>query len=662
MGGDLSTRVAVVTGAGPTKPAFGTAFEVGVDDGGGRFYLTCAHVARQLVAEGILVAGAPASLIAAGDEQHGIDIAVLYLPPPDESATAGLPATPGRILPALPLRTPASAPGDPISILGARKFDAYLLTRPLAGSLGEEVFLAPVGRPDLRVLGWDVMLAEGGYVLQPGYSGSPVLHEPSGSVIGVVSHMANEAGSKGVAISVAGLAAFWPEGASALLDVPAAESHGYPDHAARTEPSTAPVTPNPMVNVSDRPATGAAAVVLPQELKRAADRGRLIPVIGAGVSFGAAGLPGWADFLRRCVTFLNDRGRTDVTLDDVESLIRDGSFEEAGRKVQDALRGIGGLAQMLRDTFDVAPERIGDRSALEAVWSVRSPMVLTTNYDRLLEMCAPIGQDVEALTWQNPVRLLVAARGTARNRAVVHLHGVHTDPDSVILGVGDYGRLSRDDAYAAFTRSLWTTHTLLYVGASTSGIGDPDFTRLFAWGRRAFPDNPVPHYALMLAGTVPPSERQLLYTEYKVEVIEYGPTHAALPSALAGLAPPLGVAADRNPGGGDGAFYIDESVEIPRPDIEQLERLVTAFGVLPSMRTLAKRNQIVRGLPEETAQRIPESNIPIEHVMGILEGCFDSGSFARLLGRVRFVEGPGSIPLRRLLYVVRELFPELVVA
>ena len=82
------------------------------------------------------------------------------------------------------------------------------------------------------------------------------------------------------------------------------------------------------------------------------------------------------------------------------------------------------------------------------IWPVPCELnriVLTTNYDRLLEESS----DHKPLHWQQIKAIRSATQMRERSHVVIHLHGVATSPKSVVLGSWQYQEL-RDDITARF--------------------------------------------------------------------------------------------------------------------------------------------------------------------------------------------------------------------
>ena len=95
-------------------------------------------------------------------------------------------------------------------------------------------------------------------------------------------------------------------------------------------------------------------------------------------------------------------------------------------------------------------------------------IVLTTNYDLLLEGASA---EHESLHWKqhDKVREAINVDGS---RAIIHLHGVATSTDSVVLGSWQYQAL-KEDFTAQFWQDVLLTRRLLFIGCG-AGLNDPN--------------------------------------------------------------------------------------------------------------------------------------------------------------------------------------------
>jgi chaperonin GroEL len=192
MSDSWQASVVLITSSDPSESHFGTGFVIDKDEQT-TCLLTCTHVVRDVGGpEKIEIAGTQARVIASNPEE-GADLAVLCVERPLE-------------IPPLPLYA-TSEKGKRFSTAGFQLDGKRFVIRELQGKLGEQVGVQMRGQAD-RLWAWDLEITDE-YLLQPGYSGSPVVDE-YGNVIGVVNTRRGE-GKTGVAISIEALRKVWPE-------------------------------------------------------------------------------------------------------------------------------------------------------------------------------------------------------------------------------------------------------------------------------------------------------------------------------------------------------------------------------------------------------------------------------------------------------------------
>jgi hypothetical protein len=195
---NLQDSVVLITSSIPNVDDFGTGFVLHRDEQGA-YVLTCAHVVRVVGGlEKVKVGGIPAVVVASGSEDR-IDLAVLRV--------EGLLDKPSLYLCAIGEKNKA------FRTAGFQLYGKRFMIRPLHGILGEQVGVETRGQT-MRTKAWDLKITDE-YLLQPGYSGSPVLDEASGYVMGVVSDRQGE-GKKGLAISIEALEETWQDRPAAI--------------------------------------------------------------------------------------------------------------------------------------------------------------------------------------------------------------------------------------------------------------------------------------------------------------------------------------------------------------------------------------------------------------------------------------------------------------
>jgi hypothetical protein len=199
---DVLDSIVLITSSESSRSRdFGTGFVIH-KEARAVYLLTCAHVVRDVGgSEKVIAGGIPATVIASGEKQ-GFDLAVLQVEELWDK-------------PQLSLCTSAEEE-QAFIIAGFYQFDPKSppAFRKIRGKLGEQISLASSDGRE-RINAWDLRI-EGEYYLQPGYSGSPVINQTSGCVLGVVTHQIGK-GEKGLAISIEALRKIWQEMPSGLI-------------------------------------------------------------------------------------------------------------------------------------------------------------------------------------------------------------------------------------------------------------------------------------------------------------------------------------------------------------------------------------------------------------------------------------------------------------
>jgi len=183
-------------------------------------------------------------------------------------------------------------------------------------------------------------------------------------------------------------------------------------------------------------------------------------------------LPSWKTLLLAAADKLRDSGK-DNDADLVRSQTNAGRYLMAAR---DAQKGLGGdWETFLKFYLDFGKDEI-DEDTLDlpkALWRLAHPVVVTTNYDRVLKLTHPNPGalnlwDIEAPTEQNDL-----LRGNLASPTLWYLHGRIGNASNVILTPDGYERLyGSDKAESEFSaakstlQALLKTHTFLFVGFS----------------------------------------------------------------------------------------------------------------------------------------------------------------------------------------------------
>lgn len=213
--------------------------------------------------------------------------------------------------------------------------------------------------------------------------------------------------------------------------------------------------------------------VIPEPLREAAESGRLVPFVGAGLS-RLAGCPGWDGFANRVVEQLRRAGQIDCA--DADHLARTPPrtrLSIALALARDATVEID-YADALNRGAGSTPEPDGAH-AYEHLSEIADTFV-TTNYDQLLDLL-PRGPasggsgapDSKRTAFHNPSDFTFEALDGGG--AVFHLHGSLANPAGMVVTTNDYLRHYANDRRGAgenpiltFLDDLFRLRTVLFLG------------------------------------------------------------------------------------------------------------------------------------------------------------------------------------------------------
>ncbi len=274
------------------------------------------------------------------------------------------------------------------------------------------------------------------------------------------------------------------------------------------------------------------------KLKYALSNRNVIPVIGAGVSMGAAGLPSWSRLIESGAAYLEKYGRklgvTKKTINALRSAPKRTPLIEVLGQLQELLGGAPDsdhYQAFLNAQF--SRPSVKDRTTLDALKKIGARVVVTTNYDLLLRDYGVV-PDAEIATWQDPGQILSLLRG---GRGIVHLHGRYDSPDSVILSKSDYARVVRRRKNSSeVARALFYSGVLLFVGSSLDGVTDPHLGAIlneFSKLHGPVLDKKMPHF-ILVKGEIEGTE-EVAFRKHGVEPIVYGDSFSDLPAFLGTL-------------------------------------------------------------------------------------------------------------------------------
>ena len=250
-------------------------------------------------------------------------------------------------------------------------------------------------------------------------------------------------------------------------------------------------------------------------------QGEVLPFVGSGVSLGITPslFPNWKTLLGLLAGRLPPAKAGKANL--IRSLAAENEFMTAAEMALDHL-GRGQFHDVMTETFGKDRPADVDLSLPQAVWALKAPRVVTTNYDRVLKWAHEPSWEVLNT---EPTKLGRLTKATPDKPAVWHLHGHVDHPDSgLILAPKDYDALYRDAAtvekheYAAAIfrlRDLISRHPLLFIGF---GLQDAYVMQAIKNVMEIFKRVLHPSYALLKKGEL---DAEHVRKEFNIEVIEF---------------------------------------------------------------------------------------------------------------------------------------------
>jgi hypothetical protein len=230
-----------------------------------------------------------------------------------------------------------------------------------------------------------------------------------------------------------------------------------------------------------------------EELKRACQRGFVIPFVGAGMSAGA-GLPGWKEYLLGlCVdaglnrATVRDRLEThsdyEGVMDDIVERLTHDRFERDFERAFQIPETITGAVTLLPKLFDNS--------------------VITTNFDRVLEKVYENDAKtfIEKVTGSGRVNAFFRAI-PAGERYLLKLHGNLDNAAERVLRKAEYeaayggdGNIRSDFPLPKLLKRLFTSYSFLFIGCSLSA--DRTIQTFMRVAGEEGPDSLPHHYALL---------------------------------------------------------------------------------------------------------------------------------------------------------------------
>ncbi len=251
---------------------------------------------------------------------------------------------------------------------------------------------------------------------------------------------------------------------------------------------------------------------IPKNLKERLRDGKVIPFVGAGVSMDVLDsetdkrlFPGWRELLERSANRLEEEnnGQHAAAVRALLNLPKP-DYPEVARLAREGL-GEAIWYRFLKEQFDYPRERAKAESLklAQAIWNLKSQLVITTNYDDVLHWALPPNTHPESWDIEAPAEMADFLGSGAKRPTIWHLHGQIHNKSEIILTHDGYALLYPEANKKALEvhykaalqtlHSLLASYTFLFIGFS---LDDAYFGMQLEGIKSIYQGANGPHYVL----------------------------------------------------------------------------------------------------------------------------------------------------------------------
>jgi hypothetical protein len=264
---------------------------------------------------------------------------------------------------------------------------------------------------------------------------------------------------------------------------------------------------------------------IPQRLVEAARQRNLVPLVGAGISKQAGdAFPNWHELLARMKEYaVADGFLPGSEGSEIDRLLDRGQFLMAAEAIRRAFPS-DEYERFLEEQFNPAWAQPVDIH--RALFRLQPPLILTTNYDRLIEdACSQQhGRAPTVVTYRDTH---IAQRYLQSGRPPQHpilfkIHGSVDEPQSIVLSDRDYRDLIyRQTGYRIVLSAIFLTHIVVMLGFS---LADREIILLLETLRESLKHPSDPDFIFLPRDSAGPLEIRRWREDFGVQVIAYDPS------------------------------------------------------------------------------------------------------------------------------------------
>ena len=213
-------------------------------------------------------------------------------------------------------------------------------------------------------------------------------------------------------------------------------------------------------------------------LREKAHTDKLIVFVGAGVSCNVEGMPSWYGLIQKmaesiqytkCSTCKKKTAKCKEICNFYDAYSND-EFLKIPQYVYNRSKKLYG--RVLRENID--HDRTIDAPLSNAILELAPAHIITTNYDKLIEICQSVQRDNYGVIIDDKDLL-----DSTKKKYIIKMHGDIDYPDTIILKESDYLEYSQKHVLIEmFVKSLLADHTILFLGYS---LNDYNIKLIISW-------------------------------------------------------------------------------------------------------------------------------------------------------------------------------------
>ena len=255
----------------------------------------------------------------------------------------------------------------------------------------------------------------------------------------------------------------------------------------------------------------------PVEMMKSFQKKSSVFFVGAGIST-EAGLPNWVDLITNLIQLASKQPWCgEDKIKEYTKLLKEGNnFLLLAEELK---------SEMNKTFYDYIESVFGKPNikatpTMESILSIESNMILTSNYDRIIENTYTKLNGYSPPTFTYSQSREIANNYWKEKFFILKAHGdAFSDVQGIILSQRDYRKtLYREIGYKSILQSIFSTKSVFFVGTSMT---DPEFNLLLDYLHESYSGGGPTHYLLISSEKANPIIQKRFFEDFNIQTIIY---------------------------------------------------------------------------------------------------------------------------------------------